>query len=383
MASLLVLSVLTFVCAHCQPLVISRVQHQYSSLKNGKVLAIAFNDSGVCNQCVNSTCNLPSGYCFINGMCVQDGDSFYACLQCNSSQNKFEWSYNPACVAGNARCSDRKFIARHVCDASTINAFYTDFHNAAVTLFNVKNCSSFACEPGFFFATSVNSGGNSTHPVLYSCCPGYFCPDGQICMIPCRNAAYCPSPLMPKNGFCLTDAQCPQNVLVPFTEYGCGGSSVEGFCESKSYCPNPSTKISCENLASDYCASGVIEPIICPIGFTCQEGILDNKRIRITAIVVVSVLLSLVLLFYLIVCLGVLRFVAKKYERCSCFSSEVNNQRKQQYVVQQEPSAYFKTDTETRLKSMVLIFYWKMPNWTYRNGKILTKALHLLWKLEK
>ncbi|UJR12343.1 hypothetical protein I4U23_016520 [Adineta vaga] len=303
---------------------------------------ITTNISGICSHCFNSTCNLPSGYCFIDKLCLKDGDALYTCLQCNSSQNQFEWSYNSACSAGDIRCSNTQFIAQHLCNASVINAFYQNFQNATVTLYNPK-CSSLSCQPGFFFSTFVNNSNNISQTVLFSCCPGYFCPDGQACMIPCRDAAYCPSPLLPKNGFCLTDVDCSQSAPTQFNKYGCGGSSVEGFCQSGSYCPNSSIKISCKNLDSAYCPSGVTDPIVCPIGFTCQDGILDNARIFIIAMVIVLVPLVFLILLRFIVNAKIIQCIVRTYEHCACCSLEDSIRRKKIYIVEQEETSdYFK-----------------------------------------
>jgi hypothetical protein len=342
MGSLLVLSIWVFVCVHCQLPVVSRARQEYTSLTKGQVKATAISTGGVCDNCVNDTCILPPGFCFIDGSCFQDGDAIYACLQCNSSQNQFQWSYNSVCLPGNARCSSKQFMAQHVCDSSTIDAFYINFQNATVGLYNSK-CSSLSCQPGFFFSTFDNRSSNTTETVLFACCPGYFCPNGQTCMIPCRDAAYCPSPLTPKNGFCLTDVVCPQNEAGQYNEYGCGGSSVEGFCQSKFYCPNSSTQISCENLDSAYCPSGVIEPIVCPFGFTCQGGILDNDQVWDITMAVILLVFGLLILLHLIENLGIMRRLAKKYECCSCHFSDVTKWRKQLYVLEQEATSdYFK-----------------------------------------
>ncbi|CAF1498922.1 unnamed protein product [Adineta ricciae] len=326
---------LTFVvCSYCQLSVISRFEQKDKS--------ITINASNVCASCLNSTCNLPSGYCFIDDLCLQDGDSLYNCLQCNSSENQFEWSFNSLCSPGNARCSDQQFLSQHICDLSIINAFYQDFQSAKVNLYNSK-CSRLSCQSGFFFSTMTNNYTNLSQTVSFSCCPGYFCPDGQICMIPCRDGAYCPSPLTPKNGFCLTNVDCAQNAPSPFSEYGCGGSSVEGFCQSGSYCPNSSTTISCENLNSVYCPSGIIKPVECPSGFTCQDGKLDNNRIFTISMVIVLVPLSLLIGLRVLVNIGLIRCLVRKCEHWISCSLENINQRKRKYVVEQdETSDYFK-----------------------------------------
>ncbi|CAF1367492.1 unnamed protein product [Adineta ricciae] len=342
---IVIILTLIFVCSYGQLSIVSRFRDRYRSFKNVKL--VSTNTNNICVNCVNSTCNLPRGYCFIDNLCLQDGDARYMCLECNSSQNQFEWSYNPSCSVGNAYCSNPQFIAQHICNSSVINAFYEDFHNATVNLYNPK-CSSLFCEPGFFYSTSVNNSNSISPTNMYSCCPGYFCPDGQICMIPCRDAAYCPSPLIPNNGFCLTNVDCPQNAPSQFNAFGCGGSSVEGFCQSGSYCPNSSTEISCQNLDSVYCPSGVTSPIDCPTGFTCQNGILDSDQIFNTAMAVVLVPFGILIGIRLIVNIGILQFVVKRYEHFTCCSLENSKRRKKTYVVnKKKTSDYFKKSTES------------------------------------
>ncbi|CAF1580876.1 unnamed protein product [Didymodactylos carnosus] len=112
----------------------------------------------------------------------------------------------------------------------------------------------------------------------------YACCSGPICMIPCRLSSYCPSPLLLLNGFCLTTAYCPTESIETL---GCGGSSFEYFCPNQFYCPNSSTKISCQNQTIDYCPSGIINPINCR--FTCKDGILNNRHIWFVVVLIVLI----------------------------------------------------------------------------------------------
>ncbi|CAF1135446.1 unnamed protein product, partial [Didymodactylos carnosus] len=110
-------------------------------------------------------------------------------------------------------------------------------------------------------------------------------------MIPCRYAAYCPSPLIPQKGFCQTNAQCLNRPPTQFETLGCGGSVIEGFCPNQTYCPNASVSIPCTN---QYCPAGIVEPLKCP-GFICANGVLLKKVTLIVTVLstVISVLLLL------------------------------------------------------------------------------------------
>jgi hypothetical protein len=43
------------------------------------------------------------------------------------------------------------------------------------------------CSPGFFGVERWKAN---------TCCPGFFCPDGLVCMLPCMNGSFCPWPSM-------------------------------------------------------------------------------------------------------------------------------------------------------------------------------------------
>jgi hypothetical protein len=156
-------------------------------------------------------------------------------------------------------------------------------------LYNFNECGADRkqCQAGFFLVK------NNSQPL--ACCPGYFCPAGQVCMILCRPGSYCPSPLQANDGICQTPVVCPEHQRTDFEYYGCGGSTFEGFCPAKSYCSSPSESMLCLNRTS-YCPTGVIEPLSCLAQFNCTNGRAHEGHLIVTVptLVVVFIILFVV-----------------------------------------------------------------------------------------
>jgi len=154
---------------------------------------------------------------------------------------------------------------QNTCPNKTIQAFYLDPDTAVIDLYDFNECGrdQKKCLAGFFVPK------NGTRPL--ACCKGYFCPVGQICMIPCRPGSYCPSPLQAVDGLCQTTVTCPVHQPTDFEQYGCGGSTFEGFCPVEYYCPNSTVSVNCPNNIS-YCPTGVVEPLSCLTQFECFGG---------------------------------------------------------------------------------------------------------------
>ena len=190
-------------------------------------------------------------------------DSF-TCLRCIPQLNQNQWSFNPEC-SGLRVCLNYISRAENTCPKSTIKAFYANPNDAINDLYNFTECAQDrqACQAGFFLVR------NAPHP--FACCPGYFCPPGQVCMIPCRTGAYCPSPLPAVDGICQTDVKCPRHEPKGYEQYGCGGSTFEGYCPAGYSCPNPTSSTPCPNTTS-YCPTGVVEPLPCLSSFSCYDG---------------------------------------------------------------------------------------------------------------
>jgi ABC-type uncharacterized transport system YnjBCD ATPase subunit len=109
-------------------------------------------------------------------------------------------------------------------------------------------------------------------------------------MIPCRPGSYCPSPLKSINGTCQTPVKCLAKQSSDFDEYGCGGSTFEGFCPSEFYCPKSNKMFRCPNK-TNYCPTGVQKPLPCPSHFLCLNGRARRQRLILSVIVVFIVIL--------------------------------------------------------------------------------------------
>ncbi|CAF0719575.1 unnamed protein product [Adineta steineri] len=249
-----------------------------------------------CNaSCINCA-SKPFVYntsCYIGGECYEENQTRLkgnvSCLQCQPHNIQTQWSFNSECSAGDL-CFNPRFLSEHICSEIVIKNFYLNHENATIVFYNFNECGQNLkqCQPGFFLQNNTNR--------PFSCCPGYFCPDGQKCMIPCREGSYCPSPLEAVNGTCRTGVKCPEYKPNDYGEYGCGGSTFEGFCPADSYCPNATSSIPCPQ-DTKYCPTGTQKPLSCPLGFVCMDG--RARRQRIIAIVI-SIFFVIIIVYILI-----------------------------------------------------------------------------------
>lgn len=244
-----------------------------------------------CNgPCITNTenCQIEKGFCYIEGRCYENNQTrsnvSNSCLQCQSENVDNNWSFNSQCSA-NDQCQSDSFYVPNLCKPSVIAAFYNDSGDAITRFYNFEVCSvnRDQCQSGFFRSVYDNK--------TYACCPGSFCPEGQICMIPCRTGAYCPSPLTPNNGTCRSPVRCPENLATEYGTFGCGGSTIEGFCPNGYHCPTPAEMFPCPNTTK-YCPTGVNTTLDCPSGFVCLLG--RARRTRIITLVMILVIVILV-----------------------------------------------------------------------------------------
>lgn len=221
-----------------------------------------------CQQCASGQCITDSDYCAIGTQCYTANQTAksdgLSCLQCQPKKNQTQWSFNPECSPA-AVCSSQAALYINTCPPNTSAAFYANPDEAVIEYYNFTECSQDrqACQAGFFLPSGA------PHP--YACCPGYFCPAGQVCMIPCRLGGYCPSPLSAIDGICQSNVKCPIRQPMEFEQYGCGGSTYEGFCPAGSYCPNTAASLPCGN-STVYCPTGVVKPLSCLPNFECTDG---------------------------------------------------------------------------------------------------------------
>ncbi|CAF4305072.1 unnamed protein product [Rotaria socialis] len=206
---------------------------------------------------------------------------------CLPNKNQAQWSFNPECSAG-PLCQNPQFIKINLCDNDTITSFYTDPTLAVSSSYNFEKCgqNSEACQAGFFSAQNLTQNLRNH----YACCPGYFCPEGQLCLIPCRPGSYCPSELKAIDGTCKSPAPCQKNPSKTYERYGCGGSTFEGFCPPGSFCTTPrETELCSDNTI--YCPTGVEKPLACPSHFVCLDGRARRQRLLTNVVIAVVVII--------------------------------------------------------------------------------------------
>jgi hypothetical protein len=240
-----------------------------------------------CNlTCQNNDCTIKPNFCYIEEKCYEENDTYLnsslTCLQCQPMENQTHWQLKEACLPFQ-ECSNPLSVMLNTCPPNIFQDFYVNPENAVMKHYNFDKCGGDRrqCQAGFFFK-------DDGQPI--ACCPGFFCPEGQSCMIPCRNGSYCPSLWPPFNHTCQAPVDnCPKDQTREYDFYGCGGSTVESFCPEKWYCPNATVKIPCSDK-THYCPTGTKNQLLCPSGFVCLNG--QAKRTRLlTNILIVAIVL--------------------------------------------------------------------------------------------
>lgn len=303
-----------------------------NSISNLEIESCNVTSCSSCQVCMNGKCQTQNDSCYIGTTCYQTNSTYSnnnkSCLYCQPSTHSDQWSFNPLCSA-ESRCFEGNYTLAHMCDRLISQQFYMNYEKAVIDLYNFAECgkSAEACQAGFF--------SDKTTGKHFACCPGYFCPEGQLCMIPCRIGSYCPTPLNAVNGICQSPIKCPNYSPKPFDVYGCGGSSVEGFCPTGSYCPLANLSLPCPNHTS-YCPTGSAQHMTCPSHFDCELGRVRRRNLGgKVSISVVFIIIGFVLGIELLEWLKLEKKVIGQYKLEE--GSKV--------------SSYFKPPSKTRSKS--------------------------------
>ncbi|XP_042047086.1 ABC transporter G family member 28-like [Salvia splendens] len=142
-----------------------------------------------------------------------------------------------------------------------------------------KNCNltmwPAGCEPGWSCnirkEDNINIKKDKEIPLRINdcqpCCPGFFCPHGLTCMIPCPLGAYCPrAQLNQVTGIC-----DPYRYQLPpgQANHSCGGADIwadfqtgyELFCSGGFYCPTTTIRNPCNK--GFFCRSGSTSQMRC------------------------------------------------------------------------------------------------------------------------
>ncbi|PNT67456.1 ABC transporter G family member 25 isoform X2 [Brachypodium distachyon] len=170
-----------------------------------------------------------------------------------------------------------------------------------------RNCNQNSwpsgCQPGWACSTlddnsfegSIPSRAENCRP----CCPGFFCPRGLTCMLPCPLGAYCPiGTLNETTNLC--DPYSYQ--ITPGVNHTCGSADSwadvlttnDVFCPPGHHCPTTTQKFNCSK--GSYCRKGSTDENKCIWRSRCK-GNSTKEDIAVfggTLIVVLSVALVLV-----------------------------------------------------------------------------------------
>nr|QVT92381.1 ABC transporter [Salvia miltiorrhiza] len=176
-----------------------------------------------------------------------------------------------------------------------------------------KNCNLTAwpagCEPGW--ACNVKKEDNVDikndkeipERVLdcQPCCPGFFCPHGLTCMIPCPLGAYCPrAQLNQATGVC-----DPYRYQLPpgQANHSCGGADIwsdfntgyELFCSGGFYCPTTTQRLPCTE--GHFCRSGSTAQMRCFQLAGCDQQT-ENQNITAYGIIFFGGITMILLIIY-------------------------------------------------------------------------------------
>ncbi|XP_062221516.1 ABC transporter G family member 28-like isoform X2 [Phragmites australis] len=134
-----------------------------------------------------------------------------------------------------------------------------------------------------------------------TCCPGFFCPHGLTCMIPCPLGAYCPlSTLNKTTGIC-----DPYNYQPPpgNPKHTCGAAdnwadvvtTDDIFCPPGFYCPTTTMKLPCSS--GFYCRKGSTSQTRCYKKSSCPPNSATQDITIFGALLVVASCLVLLIIY--------------------------------------------------------------------------------------
>ncbi|XP_051200816.1 ABC transporter G family member 28 [Lolium perenne] len=209
------------------------------------------------------------------GFCINDPDK--------------EWNktFKFPDVAFIVDCLNEGDLPLRVCTAAELKFYFESLTSGKKNYVRPnKNCNLTAwidgCEPGWACAADGELDYNDAvnfpprTDLCRGCCPGFFCPHGLTCMIPCPLGGYCPQSTLNK-----TTGVCdPYNYQPPpgKPNHTCGGAdrwsdvmtTDDVFCPAGYYCPSPITKLDCSS--GYYCRKGSTSQTKCLSKGSCKPN---------------------------------------------------------------------------------------------------------------
>ncbi|XP_037466780.1 ABC transporter G family member 28-like [Triticum dicoccoides] len=235
------------------------------------------------------------------GYCIQDTDAEWDAT--------FNFSGDPKFLVD---CMKKGDLPQRVCTAAELKFYFESIIRRGKKNYvrPNKNCNLTSwidgCEPGWGCTADAGKEVDlrdaenfpSRTVDCQGCCPGFLCPRGLTCMIPCPLGAYCPQSTLNK-----TTGVCdPYNYQPPPGQpnHTCGGadrwsdvmSTDDVFCPAGYYCPSPILKIDCSS--GFYCRKGSTTQTKCLSKGSCKPNSTTQDITIFGAMLVVA--LSLVLL---------------------------------------------------------------------------------------
>ncbi|KAL1558512.1 ABC transporter G member 28, variant 2 [Salvia divinorum] len=133
------------------------------------------------------------------------------------------------------------------------------------------------------------------------CCPGFFCPHGLTCMIPCPLGSYCPpAQLNQATGVC-----APYRYQLPpgQANHSCGGADIwsdftsgyQLFCSGGFYCPTTTQKNPCTE--GHFCRSGSTAQMRCYQLAGCDRQT-ENQNITAYGLIFFGGITMILLIIY-------------------------------------------------------------------------------------
>ncbi|KAK1613388.1 hypothetical protein QYE76_037061 [Lolium multiflorum] len=184
-------------------------------------------------------------------------------------------------------CLNEGDLPLRVCTAAELKFYFESLTSGKKNYVRPnKNCNLTAwidgCEPGWACAADGELDYNDAvnfpprTDLCRGCCPGFFCPHGLTCMIPCPLGGYCPQSTLNK-----TTGVCdPYNYQPPpgKPNHTCGGAdrwsdvmtTDDVFCPAGYYCPSPITKLDCSS--GYYCRKGSTSQTKCLSKGSCKPN---------------------------------------------------------------------------------------------------------------